>query len=274
MGNKDRSIKEMTHKQAIKIMKSRGFYIIDKIEGDKKGTIAKRMSYVRFGHKGMDGYNLLFGSNRAFIPELIFYYDASDSSSFFFNFGISLMGTKRKAFIPFFGKFTTAIREVKSSKKFFEALSIFFELYHDFVTYVSQLRNTKIDSFLKKHVLKSLISMRFHSYFISNGKEIDLEETDIGQFTSNVISIDQNESIFDIYTKFVVSNTCDDLFSPQVVILRDKKTKDFSRCTTRSIISNTYKARQFFELCSNTLFQIQEEEKNKYKQCNYQAIAA
>lgn len=242
------------YKQAIKHIKSKGFYIIEKRMGEKKGTIAKRMSFVRFGHSKMDGHALFLGVDQKYIPELIFYFDPTNEGSFFFNFAISIVGTKRDAFIPFFGEFETSVREFKSKEKLSETLRLFFEKYQDFIDFILRICFTDLCQSTKSKLTKSLIEARFHKYFVSNGKEIDSENTDSSQFDFEMKTLNDN-SIFSIYSKFMLSSTNNSFFNSQTIFLKDLCTGKIHNSKTRSAITNVYKARQLFELCYQELYQ-------------------
>lgn len=272
MGTKKDS-NNFNYKHVIKHLKSKGFYIIQKIMGEKEGTIAKRMSCIRFGHKKMDGNCLFLGPGKKHIPELLFYFDTNNEVSFFFNFAVSISGTKRDSFIPFFGEFETSVRENKSEEKLAETLRLFFEKYQDFVDFILKVQYTSLSYFSKSDFIENLTEVRFHKYFVANGKEIDMKQTDTTQFDLDMDILDDN-SLFSIYSRFILSNTNAKFFNSKTIFLRDLSSGIIHKSKTRSAIKSVYKSRQFFELCSTVFFETLEEMASKAKDAEYQLIAA
>lgn len=242
--------KEIGHKEVVNYLKSKGFYQIEKQQGDPKGSITKKFSYIRFGHPKLDG----LGLTKLFTPELIFYYDPSDITGFFFHLGITLAKTDRSCFIPFFGKYHTIVRKNKTLARVSEHLKELFDNYVDFIDFIQDMRKIELDKKSRNKFLSLLVEQRFHKYFISHDKEIELSKTNNEQFLIDIPGLREPDSMFGIYVRFIFANLDREYFVPQTFYFKEPETGKIRPTVSRKPIENVYRIRQFFDLCSDVLF--------------------
>lgn len=243
--------KEVGHKEVEKYLKTKGFYQIEKQEGDPKGSITKKFSFMRFGHPKLDG----LGLTKLYTPELIFYYDPSDVTGFFFHLGLTLARTDRSCFIPFFGKYHTIVRKNKTLARVSEHLKELFDNYVDFIDFIQDLRKVELAPKQRERFVSNLVEQRFHKYFISHDKDIALNKIENDQFLTNIPGLKEPDSMFGLYVRFVFSNLDREYFSPQTFYFNEPETGKIRPTVSRKPIENVYRIRQFFDLCSDVLFQ-------------------
>lgn len=244
--------KEVNYKEVENYLKTKGFYQIDKQEGDPKGSVTKKFSFTRFGHKKLDG----LGLTKLYTPELIFYYDPSDSTGFFFHLGITISRTDRTCFVPFFGKYHTIVRKNKTLARVSEHLKELFDNYVDFVDFLQDMRKIQLGTKSQEKFVSKLVEQRFHKYFISHDKDIVLSKINNEQFLAFMPSLaKEDNSLFGTYIRFIFSNLDKEYFSPQTFYYRDPETGKIRPTVSRKPIENIYRIRQFFDLCSDVLFE-------------------
>lgn len=243
--------KEVDYKEVVKYLKTKGFYVIDKQEGSASGSITKKFSHIQFGHKKLDG----LGLTKLYTPNLIFYYDPSNKGGFFFHLAISIARNDKTCFIPFYGQFHTIVRRNKTLSRVSEHLKELFDNYTDFVDFLQDLRKTVPSKRQRSKFLTQLIEQRFHPYFIAHDKKIIFEKIDHEQFLPQIPGLKDSESLFGLYVRFVFSNLNKTYYMPQTFFYEEPKSNRARVSTSRKPIENRYRIRQFFDLCSNVLFE-------------------